>query len=38
MQMLKIVGEHTHTPNKQNEVRQRKKAQTIEILPFKMMD
>lgn len=35
--MLKIEGEHTHSPDKQNELRQRKKAVTCEIPPFKMM-
>lgn len=38
MQMLKMVGEHTHTPNKQNELRRRKKTKTVEIPPFVMMD
>lgn len=37
-QMMKIVGEHSHTPNQQVELRQRKKAPTVEIPPFKMME
>lgn len=37
-QMMKIVGEHTHAPNQQVQLRQRKKAPTVEIPPFKMME
>lgn len=32
-QMAKIIGEHTHPPGKQEELRQRKKA-TASIPPF----
>lgn len=37
-QMLKIIGEHSHSANKQVQLRQRKKAPTVEIPPFKMME
>lgn len=35
--MAKIIGEHTHSPGKQLELRQRKKTATNEFPPFKLV-
>lgn len=35
-QMAKVIGEHTHSPGKQEELRQRKKA-TTSIPPFSIV-